>query len=232
MTETPPLPWVKWSTRLNGDPDWRTFPIAIRGVFPHLVLLGATSPVRWLVRYSDSAIAGLIGVTPKLIAETVDLLGDAGYLRRTRQGIEILRTEMFAPPANYDPAAAYGRLTGERKDTESPPKAGDESAPNVAPKRSSRRSSSPSLALADLPTKAAEWWSSLVSQYPSVDLAAELQKAQDWHGADKVKSPKLFFRNWVDRAARDRSASDAVPAPTGSVLDQMRQLEEQMAVPA
>lgn len=80
--------------------------------------------------------------------------------------------------------------------------------------------------LADLPGTV--WWRSLAQQYPHIDLAAELAKAQDWYKADKVKSPKLFFRNWVERAARDRPRSE----PTGSVAEQMRVLSARMAVPA
>ena len=46
-----------------------------------------------------------------------------------------------------------------------------------------------------------EWWNALADQYPGVNLHAELLKAMDWHRADQVKSPKLFFRNWVERAS-------------------------------
>ena len=49
---------------------------------------------------------------------------------------------------------------------------------------------------------ATEWWEALAAQYPTVDLHKELLKAMDWHRADRVKSPKLFFRNWVENAAR------------------------------
>ena len=58
-----------------------------------------------------------------------------------------------------------------------------------------------------------EWWEALETQYPNVNLHAELLKALDWHRADKVKSPKLFFRNWVEKASltapqRDRTADE------------------------
>lgn len=46
-----------------------------------------------------------------------------------------------------------------------------------------------------------EWWEALAAQYPNVDLHKELLKAMDWHGADRVKSPKLYFRNWIERAS-------------------------------
>lgn len=46
-----------------------------------------------------------------------------------------------------------------------------------------------------------EWWDALSAQYPNVNLHKELLKAMDWHRADLVKSPKLYFRNWVERAA-------------------------------
>ena len=44
-----------------------------------------------------------------------------------------------------------------------------------------------------------EWWTLLSTQYPGVDLHSELLKAMDWHRADHVKSPKLYFRNWVEK---------------------------------
>ena len=56
-------------------------------------------------------------------------------------------------------------------------------------------------ALRDLPTST-EWWFALASKYPWIDLHEELLKALDWYRVDRVKSPKLFFRNWVEKAAR------------------------------
>lgn len=46
-----------------------------------------------------------------------------------------------------------------------------------------------------------EWWEALAAQYPNVNLERELLKAMDWHRADRVKSPKLYFRNWVEKAS-------------------------------
>lgn len=56
-----------------------------------------------------------------------------------------------------------------------------------------------------------EWWESLQSQYPNVNLHAELLKALDWHRADRVKSPKLFFRNWIERASLSAPAIERTP---------------------
>ena len=68
-------------------------------------------------------------------------------------------------------------------------------------KRSSsrKRSISKTLSLSDLPLEI-EWWDALAEKYPGVDLRNELLKAMDWHRAHLVKSPKLFFRNWIERA--------------------------------
>ena len=56
-----------------------------------------------------------------------------------------------------------------------------------------------------------EWWESLSAQYPNVNLHAELLKALDWHGAGRVKSPKLFFRNWIERASLSAPAIARTP---------------------
>lgn len=64
--------------------------------------------------------------------------------------------------------------------------------------------------LRELP-KLTEWWDALADQYPNVNLHAELLKAMDWHRADLVKSPKLYFRNWVERAAESAPARDLTP---------------------
>lgn len=56
-----------------------------------------------------------------------------------------------------------------------------------------------------------EWWESLQTQYPNVNLHAELLKALDWHRADRVKSPKLFFRNWIERASLSAPAIERTP---------------------
>jgi hypothetical protein len=56
------------------------------------------------------------------------------------------------------------------------------------------------LAMKDLPHEEA-WWEALAVRYPNVNLHAELLKALDWHRAESVKSPKLFFRNWIERAS-------------------------------
>lgn len=65
------------------------------------------------------------------------------------------------------------------------------------------------LTLKDLPTRThIVWWSALAAQYPNVNLHAELLKAMDWHGADRVKSPKLYFRNWVERASLSAPSRD------------------------
>lgn len=235
MTETPPLPWVKWPTKLAGDPRWRVIPMDMRGVYQHLVLLGATSPTRWVLPYSDQDIAGLIGCRPYLVTKTVERFVAAGSLRRTREGIEVVHTETYGPPANYDPAAAYGRVAGDRVSTESSPKAPAESGPKIRERKSrEKRKSSPppsSITLATL-QNATEWWNALAAQYPTVDLAAELARAQDWYGADKVRSPKLYFRNWIERAARDAKAPEQPYQPEGDVRQQLAALEERMAVPA
>jgi hypothetical protein len=65
------------------------------------------------------------------------------------------------------------------------------------------------LRLKDLPKT--EWWTSICNEYPTVDCAAELLKAQDWYRADRVKSPKLFFRNWVARAAKSLLPRELTP---------------------
>jgi len=44
-----------------------------------------------------------------------------------------------------------------------------------------------------------------------VNLHAELLKALDWHGAGRVKSPKLFFRNWIERASLSAPAIARTP---------------------
>lgn len=66
------------------------------------------------------------------------------------------------------------------------------------------------ITLADLPTLT-DWWAALAEKYPTVDLDAELLKAQDWHRADRVKSPKLYFRNWVHKAASWQPAQELSP---------------------
>jgi hypothetical protein len=66
-----------------------------------------------------------------------------------------------------------------------------------------------SLQLKDLPKT--EWWTSICNEYPTVDCAAELLKAMDWYGADQVKSPKLYFRNWVAKAASWQPPAELTP---------------------
>ena len=39
----------------------------------------------------------------------------------------------------------------------------------------------------------------------------ELLKAMDWHRADLVKSPKLYFRNWVHRASGQAPEAELTP---------------------
>ena len=56
-----------------------------------------------------------------------------------------------------------------------------------------------------------DWWDALAEQYPGVNLHAELLKAMDWHRADQVKSPKLFFRNWVERTSLSAPRVDLTP---------------------
>lgn len=34
-------------------------------------------------------------------------------------------------------------------------------------------------------------------------MAAELEKAQEWHGVERIKNAKLFFRNWLAKVKSD-----------------------------
>lgn len=63
------------------------------------------------------------------------------------------------------------------------------------------------LRLSDLPTDR-EWWADRVAQYPSINLLEELSRAQDWPGADRVKNAKIFFRNWLAKAAERQPTRD------------------------
>ena len=66
------------------------------------------------------------------------------------------------------------------------------------------------LTLKTLPDDA-EWWTALGQQYPGVDLYKELLGAIDWYRSHKVKSPKLFFRHWVEKAYRQMPDREETP---------------------
>jgi hypothetical protein len=59
------------------------------------------------------------------------------------------------------------------------------------------------LRLEDLPSDS-QWWGERQRQFPGVNLHEELEKAQEWHRADKVKNAKLYFRNWLSKAKPTR----------------------------
>ena len=75
------------------------------------------------------------------------------------------------------------------------------------------------LRLEDLPSDS-QWWGERQRQFPGVNLHEELEKAQEWHRADKVKNAKLYFRNWLSKAKPTRLV---VVAP--SIEEQLARLK-------
>lgn len=55
------------------------------------------------------------------------------------------------------------------------------------------------LRLEDLPSDS-QWWAARQKQFPGVNLLDELDRAQDWPDAPRIKNAKLFFRNWLSKA--------------------------------
>lgn len=111
--------------------------------------------------------------------------GDAGqFLPKTQQG-----TQQSGNPA------------GETQQREDP------SFINLSHKPLSKTYTYKKLQLKDLPSQT-EWWNALAAQYHGVNLHAELLKAMDWYRVDRVKSPKLYFRNWVEKTYRQAPHQD------------------------
>jgi hypothetical protein len=90
---------------------------------------------------------------------------------------------------------------------------------NSLPRIKTYRYKTQYLHLEDLPSDS-QWWAERQKQFPGVNLHDELEKAQEWHRADKVKNAKLYFRNWLSKAKPTRLV---VVAP--SIEEQLARLK-------
>lgn len=182
-----PLPWVKAWTKVFMSPKWLDTPMEYRGVFDHLIRLGAVGTRRGFVEGTDEQIARQMNVSRDVVFSALETFTKAPWnsLRRRKNGVAIVNWSQYQTPQNFDPDYAAQR----RQNVDTPIDA------SIAREEGEGDQTERHVLLVgyvnwiDSPTDTKEL-NRLILKYPTLDLAEELRD----------------FMAYADRRAADGNA--------------------------